>query len=144
MNDWKERKKEDCRTLTQPVSLELISFWTLTGVTSWVVNTLILTHVAGEAAFVNIWTENMHIHKHRKLVWDSVFICFCISVFEYSACLSGVHVRVCVCASVSTLTGDRILCQLVPVVTLAEEGADQVVAVVLTWTLHITFIHIWR
>lgn len=65
-------------------------------------------------------------------------------MFEYTACLSGVYVCMRVCLSVSTLTGDRILCQLIPMVTLAEEGADQVVAVVLTWTLHITFIHIWN
>lgn len=80
--------------LTQPVSLELISLRTLTGVTSWAVNTLVLTHVAGEAAFIDV------------------------------------------------LAGDCVLCQLVALVTLAEEGANQVVAVVLTGTLHITFIHI--
>lgn len=80
--------------LTQPVSLELISLWTLTGVTSWAVNTLVLAHVAGEATFINV------------------------------------------------LAGDRVLCQLIALVTLAEEGANQVVAVVLTRTLHITFIHI--
>lgn len=34
--------------------------------------------------------------------------------------------------------------QLVSLVTLAEEGANQVVAVVLTGTLHIAFIHIWN
>lgn len=80
--------------LTQPVSLELISVWTLTGVTSWAVNALILAHVAGEAAFINV------------------------------------------------LTGDRVLCQLVALFALAEKGANQVVAVVLTRTLHITFVHI--
>lgn len=46
--------------MTHPASLELISFWTLTGVTSWAVNTLVLTHVAGEAAFINVCTENMN------------------------------------------------------------------------------------
>lgn len=80
--------------LTQPVSLELISIWTLTGVTSWAVNTLILTHVVGEAALVDV------------------------------------------------LAGDCILCKFVALVTLTEEGANQVVAVVLTGTLHITFIYI--
>lgn len=80
--------------LTQPVSLELISFWTLAGVTSRAVNTLELTHVAGEAAFVNV------------------------------------------------LAGDCVLCQLVALFTLAEEGANQVVAMMLTGILHITFIHI--
>lgn len=44
----------------------------------------------------------------------------------------------------STLAGDRVLCQLIALVTLAEEGADEVVALVLTGTLHVTFIHIWR
>lgn len=80
--------------LTQPVSLELISLRTFTGVTSWAVNALVLTHVAGEAAFINV------------------------------------------------LAGDCILCQLVALVTLAEKGANQVVAMVLTGTLAITFIHI--
>lgn len=80
--------------LTQPVPLQLISLWTFTGVTSWAVNTLVLTHVAGQAAFVDV------------------------------------------------LAGDHVLCQLEAVVALAEEGANQVVAVMLTGTLHITFIHI--
>lgn len=80
--------------LTQPASLQLISFWTLTGVTSWAVNTLVLTQEAGEAAFINV------------------------------------------------LAGDFVYSQIVALVTLAEEGANQVVAVVLTGILHITLIHI--
>lgn len=80
--------------LTQPVSLELISFWTLAGVTSWAVNALELTHVAGEAAFINV------------------------------------------------LTGDGVMRQFVALLTLAEEGANQVVAVMLTGALHVTLIHI--
>lgn len=59
-------KKEHCSTLTQPVSLELISFWTLAGVTSRAVNTLELTHVAGEAAFVNVCTGNMHTNINNE------------------------------------------------------------------------------
>lgn len=50
-------------TLTQPVSLELISLWTLTRVTSWVVSALVLTHVAGQTAFVDVCAENVHAHK---------------------------------------------------------------------------------
>lgn len=57
------RKGADCHTLTQPVCLELISLWTLTRVTSWIVNTLVLTHVAGQTALIDICAENMHTQK---------------------------------------------------------------------------------
>lgn len=56
----------------------------------------------------------------------------------------------CVCASACTyvylftLAGDHVLCQLIALVTLAEEGTNEIVAVVLTGTLHITLIHIWK
>lgn len=49
-----------------------------------------------------------------------------------------------VCASVFTLAGDHVLCQLIALVTLAQEGTNEIVAVVLTGTLHITLIHIWK
>lgn len=45
---------------------------------------------------------------------------------------------------VSTLAGDTVLCQLVAWLALAEEGANQVEAMVLTRTLHVAFIHIWN
>lgn len=51
----------------------------------------------------------------------------------------SVYVYLCV----FTLAGNRILCKFITLVTLAEEGPNQVVAVVLTGTLYITFIHIW-
>lgn len=41
-----------------------------------------------------------------------------------------------------TLTGDGVACQLVALVTLAEERPHQVVALVLTGALHLAFIHI--
>lgn len=45
---------------------------------------------------------------------------------------------------VFTLAGDCVLCQLIALVTLAEEGTDEIVAEVLTGTLHLTFAHIWE
>lgn len=58
---WKRRVEEDCSTLTQPVSLELISLWALAGVAPRAVNALVLAHVAGEAAFINVCAENKHV-----------------------------------------------------------------------------------
>lgn len=80
--------------LAQPVSLELVSLRTLTEETSWVVDTLVLTHVVGQAAFIDV------------------------------------------------STGDQVWCQFVALFTLTEEGTDQVVAVMLTGTLHLTLIYI--
>ena len=130
--------------MTQPVSLQLISLWTLTGVTSWAVDTLVLTHVIGEAALIDVCTEYMHtcghsIHtqypmKTMLVVHKHSLPCNDITVFVY----------VCVCVCVFTLAVDRVLRQLVALVTLAEEGANEVIAVVLTRTLHVTLVHIWK
>lgn len=49
-----------------------------------------------------------------------------------------------VCVCMFTLAGHCIRCQLITLVTLAEERTDEIVAEVLTGTLHITFIYIWK
>lgn len=58
----------------------------------------------------------------------------CISVYSMYS----------MCAWIFTLAGDHVLGQLIALLTLAKERANQVVAVVLTGSLHITFIHIWN
>lgn len=134
--------------MTHPASLELISFWTFTGVTSWAVNALILTHVAGEAAFINVCAGNIHTHKHtldhrQKAAHAGNWQCGACSqtrIYRQSHVCVVQFILVCVC--VFTLTRGRVLCQLIALFTLAEEGANQVVAVLLTGILHITFIYI--
>lgn len=45
---------------------------------------------------------------------------------------------------VVTFTGNHVLCQFVAPVTLAQEGTNQVIAVVLTGALNIALVHIWN
>lgn len=125
MDQWQKGEKDGRSTLTQPVSLELISLWTLAGVTAGGVHALILAHVTGETAFVDVCTGDKHI---------------CANVQQ--SVIGYVHVRMCV--RVFTLAGDCVLCQLIALVTLAEERTDEIVAEVLAGTLHITFVHIWE
>lgn len=121
--------------MTQPVSLELISLWTLTGVTSWVVNTLILTHVAGQAAFIDVCAGTMETQiRERRFIPRSRNVFICIHLLLYNSA----------CESAFTLAGGHVVRQLVAVVALAEEGADEVVAVMLTGAVQVTLIHIWN
>lgn len=64
-----ERKVKDCCTLTHPASLQLVSLWALAGVTPRVVNTLILTHVAGQAAFIDVWVT--YTNPDYSICWDT-------------------------------------------------------------------------
>ena len=63
-------------------------------------------------------------------VWLArLFLCVCLCVF------------LCVCAGI-TLTGNGVSRQLITLVTLAEEGAQQVVTLVLAGALQLTLIHV--
>lgn len=80
------RKGEDCHTLTQPVCLKLISLWTLTRVTSWIVNTLVLTHVAGQTALIDICAENVHTQK-QTMSTTSQCVCMWMVTFMHVVCM---------------------------------------------------------
>lgn len=62
-------RKVDCGTLTHPASLQLVSLWALARVTPRVVNTLILTHVAGQAAFIDVWVT--YTNPGCSVCWDT-------------------------------------------------------------------------
>lgn len=81
LDQWQKEDKDGRSTLTQPVSLELISLWTLAGVTPGGVHALVLAHITGEAAFVDVCTGNRRVCANAQQ-----------SAGGY------VHVRTCVCA----------------------------------------------
>lgn len=80
----KEQQKEEkdvYSTLTQPVSLELISLWTLAGVTARSVNALVLAHIAGETAFIDVCMENKHVGANVR---QSARVDVCVSASSCS------------------------------------------------------------
>lgn len=80
--------------LAHSCSLQLISIWAGAGVSTWVIDAQILTHVAGEGTLINVCTS------------------------------------------------DRVCCQLIALITLAYEGAQEIVALMLTGIINLTLINI--